>query len=95
MNQWGKGGGVPVFCRLWDASVSKTKRPDAHGFSKRYDKPATPLDRVAASEHADPAAIRRLTALRERTNPIRLLEDIRRRHALILRKQDAIARREA
>jgi len=75
--------------------VSKTKRPDAHGFSKRYDKPATPLDRVAASEHADPAAIRRLTALRERTNPIRLLEDIRRRHALILRKQDAIARREA
>ena len=75
--------------------VSKTKRPDAHGFSKRYDKPATPLDRAAASECADPAAIRRLTALRERTNPIRLLEDIRRRHALILRKQDALARREA
>jgi len=33
--------------------VSKTKRPDAHGFAKRYDKrydkPATPLDRAAAS----------------------------------------------
>jgi len=75
--------------------VSKTKRPDAHGFSKRYDKPATPLDRAAASACADPAAVRRLAALRERTNPIRLLEDIRRRHALILRKQDALARREA
>lgn len=47
--------------------VSKTKRPDAHGFSKRYDKPATPLDRAAASECAGPAAVRRLTALRERT----------------------------
>ena len=74
--------------------VSKAKRPDAHGFAKRYDKPATPLDRAAASESADPAAIRRLTALRERTNPIRLLEDIRRRHALILRKQAGVARRE-
>lgn len=75
--------------------VSKTKRPDAHGFAKRYDKPATPLDRAAAPGCADPAAIRRLTALRDKTNPVRLLEDIRRRHALILRKQDALARREA
>lgn len=74
--------------------VSKTKRPDAHGFAKRYDKPATPLDRAAASGCSDPAAIRRLTALRDKTNPIRLLEDIRRRYALILRKQDALARRE-
>jgi len=75
--------------------VSKTKRPDAHGFAKRYDKPATPLDRLAASGCADPAPLRLLAALRDRTNPIRLLEDIRRRHALILRKQDALARREA
>ena len=75
--------------------VSKAKRPHAHGFARRYDKPATPLDRAAASGCADPAAIRRLTALRDRTNPIRLLEDIRRRHALILRKQEALARREA
>ncbi|MGI6389791.1 MAG: hypothetical protein ACOX7Q_09255 [Kiritimatiellia bacterium] len=39
--------------------------------------------------------IRRLTALREKTNPIRLLEDIRRRYALILRKQNKLAKREA
>ncbi|HPC49276.1 MAG TPA: hypothetical protein PLJ32_06155 [Kiritimatiellia bacterium] len=32
------------------------------------------------------AAARRFTALRERINPIPLLENIRRRHALILRK---------
>ncbi|MGI6389195.1 MAG: hypothetical protein ACOX7Q_03225 [Kiritimatiellia bacterium] len=75
--------------------ISKTKRPDSHGFSKRYDKPATPLDRVIASGYADPAVIRRLTALREKTNPIRLLEDIRRRYALILRKQNKLAKREA
>ncbi|HHU13854.1 MAG: hypothetical protein PHG74_10250, partial [Kiritimatiellae bacterium] len=32
---------------------------------------------------------------REKTNPIRLLEDIRRRYALILRKQNKLAKREA
>jgi hypothetical protein len=75
--------------------VSKKKRPDSHGFSKRYDKPVTPLERAAASGGAQPDAIRRLTALREKINPIRLLEDIRRRHALILRKQNKLAKREA
>jgi len=74
--------------------ISKTKRPDSHGFSKRYDKPATPLERVIASGYADPAVIRRLAALREKANPIRLLEDIRRRHGLILRKQEKLARLE-
>jgi hypothetical protein len=74
--------------------ISKVKKQDAHGFIKRYDKPATPLERVIASGQGNPDAIRRFIALRDKTNPIKLLEDIRRRYALILRKQDAIKKQE-
>lgn len=74
--------------------ISKVKKQDTHGFIKRYDKPATPLERVIASGQGNPDAIRRFIALRDKTNPIKLLEDIRRRYALILRKQDAIKKQE-
>ncbi len=76
--------------------VSKVKRPDAHGFIKRYDKPATPLERVLAFGCCGNtvAVAERFVALRDKTNPIKLLEDICRRHALILRKQTALEKRD-
>ena len=68
--------------------VLKTKKPDAHGYRKKYDKPQTPINRAIETGRVDPKETKRLIALRDKTNPIRLLEDIRRRLPLILSKQE-------
>ena len=67
--------------------ISKTKKKDAHGFTKEYDAPRTPLERALETGRVAAAPAARLTKLRDQTNPISLLEDINRRAALILRKQ--------
>jgi len=74
--------------------VSKIKKPNAHGYIKRYDKPRTPLQRVIESDRHNKHQASKLLALRDSINPIRLLEDIGRRHALILRKQERMAKEE-
>ena len=67
--------------------ISKTKKKDGHGFIKEYDTPRPPLDRALDTGRVAPAPAARLTKQRDQTNPVSLLEDIRRRAALILRKQ--------
>lgn len=82
------------FFRPCKRIVSKTKKPNAHGYAKRYDKPRTPLERVIESGVLEVGQKARLLALRNSINPIQLLEDIGRRHALILRKQEKLAKEE-
>ena len=82
------------FFRPCKRIVSKTKKPNAHGYAKRYDTPRTPLERVIESGVLDDRRKSKLLALRDSINPIRLLEDIGRRHALVLRKQEKLAREE-
>lgn len=74
--------------------ISKTKKPNAHGYIKRYDKPRTPLVRVIEIGLLDERQASKLLALRNSINPIQLREDIVRRHALILRKQNKMAKEE-
>ena len=72
--------------------VSKIKKPNAHGYVKRYDRPRAPLERVIESGLHDERQTSSLLAFRDSINPIRLLEDIGRRLALILRKQERLAK---
>ena len=46
---------------------------------RRYDAPRTPLERVQACPEADPAAVARLVALRDRLDPFALAEQIDRK----------------
>jgi hypothetical protein len=46
---------------------------------RRYDKPATPLDRLIRSEKADPAKIAQLLTLRKRLDPFKLSETVNRK----------------
>ena len=72
--------------------ISKTKKPDAHGYVKKYDAPRTPFERALETGLVSEKDEKRLLAQRAKTNPIRLLESIRRRLALILRKQEKSAK---
>lgn len=74
--------------------ISKTKKPNAHGFIKKYDLPRPPLDRAIESGGVDPRMVKKLLALRDSINPIRLLEGIWRRHDRVLRKQMKITKEE-
>lgn len=80
------------FFRPCKRIVFKAKKPNAHGYVKRCDKPRTPLERVIESGVLDVGRKSKLLALRDSINPIQLLEDIGRRHALILRKQEKLAK---
>ena len=46
---------------------------------RRYDKPATPLDRLIRSEKADPAKVAQLLTLRTRLDPFKLSETVNRK----------------
>jgi hypothetical protein len=70
--------------------IYKAKRPDRHGYEKKYDKPCTPLERVIQSGIGDEQKIKKYVSIRDAINPISLLEDIRRRYNLIMRKQQKI-----
>lgn len=74
--------------------ISKTKKPNAHGFIKKYDLPRPPLDRAIESGTVDPRLQQKLRILRDSTNPISLLEDIKRRHDRVLRKQEKLIKDE-
>ncbi len=58
-----------------------------HGarLTRRYDAPQTPLDRLAASQGADLAAVAALQQLRQRLDPFALAEAIDRKLAMIHR----------
>ena len=53
--------------------------------TRRYDAPQTPLDRLAASQGADPATVAAHHQLRQRLDPFALAETIDRKLALIHR----------
>ncbi len=53
--------------------------------TRRYDAPQTPLDRLAASQGADPATVTALQQLRHRVDPFTLAETIDRKLAKIHR----------
>lgn len=74
--------------------ISKIKKPNAHGFIKKYDLPHPPLDRAIESGGVDPQIVKKLLTLRDSINPIRHLEDIWRRHDRVLRKQAKLTRDE-
>lgn len=78
------------FFRPCKRIISKMKKPNAHGFIKKYDLPRPPLERVIESGSVDPRTVQKLLKLRETLNPIKLYEDIKRRHDRILRKQEKL-----
>ena len=82
------------FFRPCKRIISKIKRPNAHGFIKKYDPPRPPLERAIQSATVDPRTVQKLLTLRDTINPIKLLEDIKRRHDRMLRKQEQLARAE-
>jgi len=53
--------------------------------TRRYDAPQTPLDRLAASPHANPAAVAALQQLRQRLDPFGLAKTIDQKLAAIHR----------
>ena len=85
---------IALYTNLFNPSkklIRKTRDTDRKGvhYRKRYDKPQTPLDRLAAHPGADPGRTRPYLELRERTNSILLLRSIKSQLRGIVKKTNA------